>query len=129
MANSIEEAYYTWLNTQTNITTLAPVYWIEADAGDDTPYIVFWLVDDAGTDQYIKYKKQGVARVQNDIWHRDRALGALIRTRLRDALRDMHETVGGYDMYVEATTEQTLPRVASGEPYHFIVDAVIRWRQ
>lgn len=129
MANSLEEAHYTWLKTQTTVTSLAPVYWIEAPKDAETPYIVFWLVDDTGVDSYIRYASQGVGRIQHDIYAMDRGVGVLVRSRLLTALRNMHVTVGGYDMYVESTTEQTLPKVDSVEPFHFVVDAVIVWRQ
>ena len=128
MANSVDEAYYQWLSTQTAITTLATVYSQEAPTGISVPYMVFWKVDDPNDKQHIGKAEQGVARMQHDIWVKNKALGASTQALVRRTVDALKTTTGGYTMYTEGVSEQILPRAEATEPYHYVVDAVVRWR-
>jgi hypothetical protein len=128
VANSAEEAYFDWLKSQTAITTLADVYWQEAPSGTGTPIIVMWVVDDPNLKQHLGVSEQGAARIQHHIWCKNIGLSARIRALLRRTVDAIKATQDGYTMYCESVSEHPIPRQDNTEPYHMVVDAVIRWR-
>jgi hypothetical protein len=132
MADSVEEAVYTYLTTDATFMASIPrVYWMEADTQTE-PYVVFWLVDDAGTKTLTNRPKQGSARIQFDLWEgagtSNKIRGVRLRGVLRDKVDSLNETIGGFDLVTEGVTEQTIQRESASDPYHFVVDGVITWR-
>lgn len=129
MANSVEEALYSYLTSDaTLMAAISAVYWMEAD-GDTYPYVVYWLVDDNGNKTYIGHENQGIARVQFDLWDSSKIRGARVATTLRETVEALNKTVGGYALYTEGISQQTIQRPTGQDPYHFVVDGVINWRQ
>ena len=127
MANSIDEAYYDWLVTQTAVTALAPVYAQEAfDVA--LPYIVVFLVDDPNLKQYISHAEQGAARMQHTVWTPSLGVNSTVRATLRRTVDALSAVSGGYTMYCESVNEVYVQRSEATEPYQSVVDAVIRWR-
>ena len=129
MADSVEEVIYNYLTTDsTFMANFSGVYWQEADASI-SPYIVFWLVDDPGIETRLNKAYQGEARIQFDLWDTDKIRGARLRTILREKVRDLNEISGGYRVTTTGITEQTIQRESITDPFHFIVDGIIKWNE
>lgn len=129
MANSIEEVIYTTLKADTVFTASLPrLYWQEAD-NTTTPYVVFWLVDDVGIETRLNKPYQGEARIQFDLWDDDKNRGARLKTLLREKVRNIDITLGGYRLMANGVNEQTIQRQSGTDPYHFVVDGIIKWNK
>ena len=127
--NSIEEAVYNQLTSDTAfMANFKGVYWQEADA-TTYPYIVFWTVDDNGLEERLNKPYQGEARIQFDLWDDNKNRGAKLKTTLREKVRNISVTDGGYYLLTEAVTEQTMQRQSATDPYHYIVDGIIKWNK
>ena len=127
MADSIEQVVYEYLtNDSAFMADFSAVYWQEADA-TVYPYIVFWLVDDTGIETRLNKQQQGEARVQFDLWDDNKIRGARLRTALRQKVRDLSEISGGYFVMTNGVTEQTIQRESNTDPFHFVVDGIIKW--
>jgi len=129
VADSVEEVVYTWLQAETELTTaFSGMYWMEAQ--DTTyPYLVYWLVDDNGNKAWINGRKQGEARIQLDVWDSNRIRGIRNRALVREKVDDLAEVVAGFLLTTIGVSEQTIPRESATDPYHFVVDCVIRWKE
>jgi hypothetical protein len=108
------------------------VYWqdtdqITPDAGK--PYIVFWLVSDPGFETRLNKNEQGEARIQFDLWDASKIRGARLHTALTTKVRALNETTGGYTVLTTGITKQTIQRESTTDPYHFIVDGIIKWNK
>lgn len=129
MSDSVEQVIYEYLIADTSFTTkFTGIYWQEADASV-SPYIVFWMVDDNGIETLLNTASQGEARIQFDLWDTDKIRGARLRSDLRDKVKKLDETRGGYRVITTGLTEQTLQRQSTTEPFHFIVDGIIKWNK
>jgi hypothetical protein len=129
MADSIEEVVYTYLTTDSAfMASFSGVYWQEADASI-SPYIVFWLVDDAGFETRLNKNEQGEARIQFDLWDTNKIRGARLHTALTKKVRALNAISGGYFAMTTGITKQTLQRESTTEPFHFIVDGIIKWNK
>jgi hypothetical protein len=131
MADSVEQVVYNYLTTDsTFLAKFSGVYWMETtEAKSTAPYIVFWLVDDNGSETKLNTKYQGEARIQFDLWDTQKIRGARLRTALREKIRDLNEVYGGYYVMTTGITEQVLKRESKTDPYHFIVDGIIKWNK
>jgi len=131
MADSIEQVVYEYLTTDsTFMADFSGVYWMDATEAEATaPYIVFWLVDDPGFETKLNTQYQGEARIQFDLWDTNKIRGAMLRTALREKVRDLSETTGGYYVMTTGINEQMLKRESATDPYHFIVDGIIKWNK
>src|SRR6056297_1782960 len=128
MANSVEEAVYNLLASDTELmAAVDAVYW-GYSTGTTYPYIVFWLVDDTGVDSLLGYRRQGESRIQFDIWDEPTpsgmARGVRVRSLLADKIRNISKTQSGYHLMTTGNTEQTIRRESDTEPHHFVVDGV-----
>ena len=129
MADSIEEVVYTFLTgDSTFLAKFTGVYWQEADASV-SPYIVYWLVDDAGIESRLNKAEQGEARIQFDLWDTNKIRGARLHTALTKKVRELNETSGGYAVITNGITKQTIQRESTTDPFHFIVDGIIKWNK
>ena len=129
MADSIEEVVYNYLTTDsTFMSNFSGVYWQEADASV-APYIVFWKVDDPGIETRLNKKYQGEARIQFDLWDTSKIRGARLQRTLGEKVRDLNEIFGGYFVMTTGITEQTIQRESTTDPYHFVVDGIIKWNK
>ena len=129
MANSIEEVIYTTLtNDTTFMSNFSAVYWQEADASV-YPYIVYWSVDDAGIETRLNKAYQGEARVQFDLWDNNKIRGGQLKTTLREKIRDLDIISGGYHLMTLSVTEQTIQRESGTDPFHYVVDGIIKWNK
>ena len=129
MADSIEQVIYTYLTTDSSFKAkFDGIYWLEA-TGDKAPYIVYWLVDDAGINTVLNKFQQGEARIQFDLWDTSKIRGPRLRSDLAQKVREMNEYLSGYHVMATGITEQTIQRESDTEPYHFVVDGIIRWRK
>lgn len=129
MADSIEEVVYDYLTTDsTFMADFSAVYWQDADASV-SPYIVFWLVDDVGIETRLNKANQGEARIQFDLWDTSKIRGARLRTALREKVRKLNEVYGGYRVVTTGVNEQSLKRESTTDPFHFIVDGIIKWNK
>jgi hypothetical protein len=127
VAESVEQAIYTWLQADSDLTgAFSGMYWMEAES-TTYPYLVYWLVDDAGTKTRLHTTEQGEARIQFDIWDSSNIRGVRDRTLVREKVDALSETVDGIMLMTVGVTEQTIPRESDADPYHFVVDGVIRW--
>ena len=127
--NSVEEAVYNQLISDTVfMANFKGVYWQEADT-TTYPYIVFWTVDDNGLEERLNKPYQGEARIQFDLWDDNKNRGAKLKTTLREKVRNISVTDGGYYLLTEAVTEQTMQRQSATDPYHYIVDGIIKWNK
>ena len=129
MANSIEQVVYEYLTADTSfMANFTGVYWIETESVT-YPYITYFLVDDNGSEAYLNKSDQGEARIQFDLWDSDKIRGGRLKTTLREKVRALNETRGGYSVTAIGINEQTIPRESQSSPFHFVVDGVIRWRK
>jgi hypothetical protein len=129
MADSIEEVVYTYLTTDsTFMANFTGVYWEEADT-NVSPYIVYWLIDDIGIETRLNKQHQGEARIQFDLWDTNKIRGARLRTTLREKINKLNEVSGGYRVMTTGVNEQSLKRESTTEPFHFIVDGIIKWNK
>lgn len=129
MADSIEEVVYDYLTTDSSFMgDFSGVYWQEADASV-SPYIVFWLVDDNGTETRLNKAEQGECRIQFDLWDTNKIRGARLHTALTTKVKQLNEILGGYYAMTTGTTKQTFRRESTTEPFHFVVDGVIKWNK
>jgi len=110
------------------MANFSAVYWLAADARV-MPYVVFWLVDDAGGETLLNTAYQGNARVQFDLWDTSQIRCARLRTVLRKKVRYLNEASGGSHVMTGGVTEQTIQRESNTDPYHFVVDGVIKWNE
>ena len=130
MADSVEEVIYAYLNADTTLmAAISKAYWMEAEERATYPYVVFWMVDDDGGKTYVGYENQGRARIQFDLWDSNRIRGARIATTLKESVEALNESRGGYSLFTEGISQQTIQRPTGQDPYHFVVDGVINWRQ
>lgn len=131
MADSVEEVVYTYLTSDsTFMADFSGVYWMDATEEEAvSPYIVFWLVDDAGSETLLNTAYQGEARIQFDLWDTNKIRGGRLRTALREKVRDLCEVTGGYSVMTAGTNEQTIKRQSATDPYHFVVDGVVKWHK
>jgi len=129
MADSVEEIVYTWLQADTDLTTaFSGMYWMEADS-KTYPYLNFWLVDDNGSKRNLGKSKQGEARIQFDIWDNNKIRGVSNRALLREKIDDISKVIDGFHVVTVGVAEQTIPRESGTDPYHFVVDGIIQWRE
>ena len=128
MADSVEEAVRTYLTDDSTFSAkFEGIYWYEAGSAT-YPYLVYWQISDAGTQTYIDRSRQGESRIQFDIWDSDRIRGVRLRADVADKLDALNTTVDEFTLYTVSIGENTVPREKSGQgPYHFVVDAIIRW--
>ena len=128
-ANSVEQVVYEYLTTDSAfMANFSKVYWQEADAIVD-PYIVFWMVDDIGAEERLNRLHQGEARIQFDLWVKDKIKGAKLRTVVRKKVAALNETRSGYHVMTTGINEQTIIRQSGTEPYHYVVDGIIKWNE
>jgi hypothetical protein len=129
MADSVEEVVYTYLTTDsTFMANFSAIYWQEADTSV-SPYIVFWLIDDIGIETRLNKQNQGEARIQLDLWDTNKIRGARLRTTLREKVNKLNEVSGGYRVMTTTINEQSLRRESTTDPFHFIVDGIIKWNK
>jgi hypothetical protein len=102
------------------------VYWVEADAST-TPYIVFWLISDTGEETLLNKTDQGESRIQFDLWDDSKNRGRRLRTVLRDKVKAMNESRGGYNVNVVGLNMVTLQRTSETDLFHFVVDGIVQW--
>lgn len=127
MANSVEEVVYDYLTGDvTFMANFSAVYWIEADEKTD-PYIVFWLVSDNGAETELNKSAQGESRIQFDLWIKNKIKGAELRTLIADKVRALSQTLGGYYVRTDGINETTVQRASGTDPFHFVVDGIIKW--
>ncbi len=132
MADSVEQVVYENLTGDTTFMAFyTGVYWQEVDKNvtPTEPYIVFWLVDDIGIETRLNKAYQGEARIQFDLWDSNKIRGARLRTTLREKVRELSDISGGYAIMTSGITEQTIQRASTTDPYHFIVDGIIKWNK
>lgn len=128
-ADSIEQIVYSYLTADSTFSgKFGGIYWLEADS-DTVPYIVYWMVDDAGINTVLGKRQQGEARIQFDLWDTNKIRGARLRKDLSEKVKDMNEVRDGHHVMVTGITEQTIQRTSDTDPYHFVVDGIIRWRK
>ena len=128
-ADSIEQVINEYLQADTGFKAkFEGIYWLEADAGT-APYIVYWLVDDAGINTVLGKFQQGEARIQFDLWDTNKIRGVRLRDDLAQKVRSLNEYRSGYHVMVTGITEQTIQRASDTDPYHFVVDGIVRWRK
>ena len=127
--DSVEEVIYNYLTTDSAfMANFTGVYWQEADASV-SPYIVFWLVDDPGIETRLNKLEQGEARIQFDLWDTNKIRGARLHTTLTKKVRELNEVTGGYSVLTTGITKQTIQRESTTDPFHFIVDGIIKWNE
>ena len=132
MADSVEQVVYENLTTDSTFMGFyTGVYWQEVDKDviPTEPYIVFWLVDDNGTETRLNKAHQGEARIQFDLWDSDKIRGVRWRTTLRKKVRSIDVISGGYRVSTNGITEKTLKRASVTDPFHFVVDGIIKWNE
>jgi hypothetical protein len=132
MADNVEEVIYTYLTSDsTFMANFTGVYWMAVEENETAtePYIVFWLVDDPGFETRLNTPYQGEARIQFDLWDTNKFRGARLRTTLREKVRELSEVSGGYNVTVTGVTEQTFKRTSATEPYHYVVDGIVKWNK
>ncbi len=132
MADSVEQVVYENLTTDSTFMGFyTGVYWQEVDKNitPTEPYIVFWLVDDIGSETRLNKAHQGEARIQFDLWDSDKIRGVRLRTTLRKKVRGLNGISGGYVIMTTGITEQTIQRISTTDPYHFVVDGIIKWNE
>ena len=132
MANSVEQAVGENLtNDSTFMANFTDVYWQEVTKNKTptVPYIVFWRVDDPGIETRLNKSYQGEARIQFDLWDTNKNRGARLQTILRRKVRNIDSIAGGYRISAIGITEQTIQRASNTDPYHFIVDGIIKWNE
>lgn len=130
MADSLEEVVYTFLTSDASfMADFDSVHWMDTGgASPDYPFIVYWQVDDAGTKTWISEDDQGEARIQFDLWDSDKIRGARLRTALRQKVESLNETIGGYTVYTSGFNETTVQRDEKTDPFHFVVDGIVKWK-
>ena len=130
MADSVEQVIYTYLTGDSVFMALftGGVFWQEADTSV-SPYIVYWLVDDSGSETRLNKAEQGEARIQFDLWDTNKIRGAKLHTALTTKVRALSDISGGYSVITTGITKQTLQRESTTDPYHFIVDGIIKWNK
>ncbi len=127
MANSVEQVVYDYLTGDvTFMANFSAVYWIEADA-KTMPYIVFWLVSDNGAETELNKSSQGESRIQFDLWIKNKIKGAELRTLIANKVRALSQTSGGYYVRTDGINETTIQRASGTDPFHFVVDGIIKW--
>ena len=132
MADSVEQVVYENLTADSTFMAFyTGVYWQEVDKNKTPtePYIVFWLVDDNGSETRLNKAYQGEARIQFDLWDNNKIRGARLRTTLREKVRNLSNTAGGYTIMTTGITEQTIQRLSETDPFHFVVDGIIKWNK
>ncbi len=132
MADSVEQVVYENLKADSVFMAFyTDVYWQQVDKNvtPTEPYIVFWLVDDVGSETRLNKAYQGEARIQFDLWDSDKIRGARLRTTLREKIRNLSDIAGGYAIMTTGITEQTIQRASTTDPFHFIVDGIIKWNK
>jgi hypothetical protein len=127
MSDSVEQVVREYLTADATFTAkFEGIYWYEADS-TTVPYLVYWQVDDSGIKSRLNAVRQGEARIQFDIWDSNKFRGVRLREDVKEKIEDINETRGGYSLYCIGTTETTVPRADEQEPYHFVVDAILKW--
>ena len=134
MADSIEEVVRDYLNADATFKAkFTRIDYLESPTGTALPYINYWLVDDNGRDTVLNHLQQGEARIQFDLWCSADKNGLIKGTRLRRDIavkvKAMSESRGGYYIVTTGITEQTIPRESGSDPFHFVVDGILRWRK
>lgn len=130
MADSVEKAIYDYIIADTAfMDNLTGVYILETPEGAATPYVNFWLVSDPGIKTELGYIRQGEARIQFDLWDSNNIRGTRIRGLLKELVEELNGVVSGYHLMATGTTEQTIPRLSATDPYHYVVDGIVRWRK
>lgn len=129
MADSIEQVIHEYLtNDSTFMANFEAVYWLEA-TGTAYPYIVYWMVDDNGNKAQIGAVTQGEARVQFDLWDDNKIRGSRLKNVLLEKVEKMNESSGGYHVTTIGSNQQSLQKESSVDPYHFVVDGIVRWKK
>lgn len=131
MANFLEEVVYDYLTTDsTFMANFSGVYWqLATEKEAVSPYIVFWKVDDPGIETRLNKLYQGEARIQFDLWDTNKNRGGRLSTVLRKKVRDLNEVSGGFQVMTIGITEQTIQRQSTTDPFHFVVDGIVKWNE
>jgi len=129
-ADSIEQVIYQYLDADSTFKAkFTGIYWQDAPKETKPPFINFWMVDDNGSETLLNAISQGEARIQFDLWDPNKIRGVKLRTALRNKIRDLNEVRSGFHVMTNGITEQTLQRQSTTEPFHFIVDGIIKWNK
>lgn len=132
MADSVEQVVYENLTSDSVFMAFyTGVYWLQVDKNvtPTEPYIVFWMVDDIGAETRLNKAYQGEARIQFDLWDSNKIRGARLRTTLREKVRNLSDISGGYTIMTSSVNEQTIQRLSETDPFHFVVDGIIKWNK
>lgn len=128
MADSLEQVIRSYLTADaTFLSKFDNLYWLEAPTDAAYPYLVYWQVDDPGDKRVVNKDYQGMARIQIDIWDSSKFRGVRLREDVKEKMESLNETRDVYTMTTMGTNEQTIPRESAEEPFHFVVDTIIRW--
>lgn len=129
-ANSVEEAIYDYITADTAfMANIKRLDLLETPDGTAMPYVNFWLVSDPGIKTELGYIRQGEARFQFDLWDSNNIRGTKIRRLLKELVEEMNGVKSGYHLMTTGTTEQTIPRTSGTDPFHYVVDGIVRWRK
>ena len=130
MADSVEEVVYNYLTTDSAfMANFSAVYQLEAPKSATAPYIVFWLIDDTGEQFKINTAQQGEARIQFDIWDTSQIRITRLRGVVRTKVKALDEVYSGYRVFTTGITENTIQRESTTDPFHQVVDGLIRWNE
>lgn len=121
-----------WLKTALQGTALddavEAIYWLEAPSQAPMPYVVYWQVDDPSDKTFLS-QYGGQARIQFDIWSRNRFDIADKRKAVRDTVRELRGRYG--DLYImSAVVANDFSReLPDDELYSGVVDVVFEWQE
>ena len=130
MADSIEEVVRDYLIADSAFKAkFTRIDYLETPEGTATPYINYWLVDDNGSDAILNHLEQGEARIQFDLWDSNLIRGTKLRRDLAVKVKAVSEVRGGFHILAIGISEQTIPRASGTDPFHFVVDGILKWRK
>ena len=123
----IEQIVFEQLRDNLGVSeSFGTVSYLEADPADALPRLVVWQVDDPSAKAFLAYYG-GQARVQCDVWSKDRHEIPSLRATVRDALRTLRGQYGEVTITSVVISNEVTRALSTDGIYGGVVDAIIEW--
>jgi hypothetical protein len=129
-SNTIEQAVGVRLTSSTDVYDHVGkrVYFVQAEVNCAHPYITYSVVSDPHMPFALGNQNTGQARVQIDVWSRDRYEALNVGNHVRDSLR-FRSTLDGVTVYWSQCTGPVLMREPDQAVFHAVVEAQISYKE
>jgi len=106
--------------------TFSSVSYLQTVSGDGFPRLVVWQVDDPSSKTVLS-AYGGQARIQCDVWTKDRFTLPALRAAVRGAVREIRGVFGGIRIVGCQVTNDFTRALNDEELYSGVIDVIVHW--